>query len=275
MSFDPRECFAAVAREPDARIDLARGALLVAAEEYPGLDVEAQLARLDTLAQGAAPGMAGRGPRERAERLAEFLFREEGFAGNAQSYDDPRNSFLNEVLDRRLGIPITLALVYLEVARRLSLPACGVGFPGHFLARVELDPPLLLDAFHGRWLCAADCEALLRGFLGAGAQLAPALHLRAATPREILLRLLANLKQIYVRRRDFGRALACCERSVLLVPDAPLELRDRGLVYQQLECYAAARADLRRFLALAPDDASAPAVAARLRELERSAPRLQ
>lgn len=264
---DPRQSFEVIAREPDARIDLARAALLVAAEEYPGLDLDGYLDRLDALARQLQGRLAGRGDAERVGLLNEFLFREQGFAGNAECYDDPRNSFLNDVLDRRCGIPITLSLVYTEVARRVSLPAHGVGFPGHFLARVDGEAGVVVDAFHGRVLSEPDCARLLESVLGPGALLVPQLHLRAATPREILVRLLSNLKHLYLRRRDFGRALACCERILLLVPEAPLELRDRGLVYEQLECYSAARSDLRRFLELAPDDRTAPAVRERLRVL--------
>jgi regulator of sirC expression with transglutaminase-like and TPR domain len=271
---DPRQSFEAIARGPDARIDLARAALLVAAEEYPGLDLDGYLGRLDALARQVSGRLAGRGDAERVALLNEFLFREQGFVGNAEHYDDPRNSFLNDVLDRRCGIPITLSLVYTEVARRVSLPAHGIGFPGHFLARVDGDAGVLVDAFHGRVLSESDCARLLATLLGPGARLVPHLHLRPATPREILVRLVSNLKQLYLRRRDFGRALACCERILLLTPDTPLELRDRGLVYERLECYAAARSDLHRFLELAPEDRTAPAVRQRLRELDRRQPRL-
>lgn len=271
---DARESFAAMAREPDSRIDLARAALLVAAEEYPGLDVEHYLSRLDELARQVAGRLAGRDDAERTSLLGEFLFREQGFVGNTDCYDDPRNSFLNDVLERRCGIPITLCLVYTEVARRVSLPATGVGFPGHFLVRVDGRAGLVVDAFHGRILSKSDCARLLQLHFGSGARLVPQLHLRPATPREILVRLVSNLKHLYVRRKDFGRALACCERILLLVPDAPLELRDRGLVFEQLECFAAARDDLRRFLELAPEDPTAPAVRERLRVLGPRAARL-
>jgi regulator of sirC expression with transglutaminase-like and TPR domain len=246
----------------------------VAAEEYPSLDLPDYLGRLDALAQKVAPRLQGRAVRDQAAQLGDFLFREERFVGNTEHYGDPRNSFLNEVLDRRLGIPITLSLVYTEVARRVGLPARGVGFPGHFLTRVDAEPEIIVDPFHGRLLSESDCVELLRRVAGPDAVLHPAVHLRAATPREILVRLLSNLKHLYVRSRDFGRALGCCERILLLAPAAPLEVRDRGLVYEQLECYEAARADLLRFLDLAPDDETAPAVRQRIAALERKAPRL-
>jgi len=264
----PREAFARAARVPDSRTDLARQALLIAAEEYPGLDVEHQLARLDALAREVAPRLrAERSEPGRVAALNQFLFVEQRFAGNLEHYEDPRNSFLNDVLDRRTGIPITLSLVYTEVARRAGVAAQGIGFPGHFLVKAGGGEEIIVDCFHGSVISRADCQARLTSLLGADARLDPAQHLRVATPRETLVRLLGNLKRIYLRTSDFGRALACCERILLLAPDEPIELRDRGLLFEQLECYAAAAADLSRFLLLAPDDESAPAVRDRLRAL--------
>ncbi len=268
-----RDAFADGLRAPDERIDLARSALLIAAEEYPGLDVTRYLARLDELAREVAPRLnVARTASERVAVLNRFLFGEQKFFGNREHYEDPRNSFLNEVLDRCTGIPITLALVYMEVARRAGVDAEGVGFPGHFLVKHGKQDGIVVDAFFGTVLTREECQSRLAAVLGAGARLEPAFHLRAATPREILVRLLGNLKAIYVRSEDFGRALACCERILLVVPDAPLELRDRGLFYERLECFGAAAADFERFLALAPDDDAAPAVRERLNSLH---PRLR
>ena len=262
---NPRDAFAEGLRAPDHRIDLARSALLIAAEEYPGLDVAHYLARLDELARRVAPRLReARSASERVAALNRFLFEEQGFAGNRERYEDPRNSFLNDVLDRCAGIPITLSLVYIEVARRAGVDADGIGFPGHFLVKHGGGDAIVIDPFWGTVLTREECQERLAAVLGAGARLDPALHLRAATPREILVRLLGNLKWIYLRMADHGRALACCERILLVVPDAPLELRDRGLVYERLECFGAAAADLERFLELAPDDESAPAVRERL-----------
>jgi len=267
---DARERFAELCRLPESRISLAEAALVIAAEEYPGLDVDAYLARLDALASLATPRLAdAASDAERAVRLLRFLHDEEGFVGNQQRYDDPRNSYLNEVLERRTGLPITLSLLLVEVGQRVDLPLSGVGFPGHFLARLEGAAPLVLDAFHGRILDASACAELLRSVAGPAAELVPGQHLRPATPREILVRLLVNLKQHHARARDFGRTLGCCERILLLAPDASHELRDRGLCYEQLECFAAAASDLERFLERAPDDPSAPAVRERLLALRR------
>jgi regulator of sirC expression with transglutaminase-like and TPR domain len=266
--WSPRDAFAESLREPDERIDLARSALLIAAEEYPALDIDRYLTRLDALAGEVAPRLAGaRSASERVAVLNRFLFAEHGFAGNREHYEDPRNSFLNEVLDRCAGIPITLSLVYMEVARRAGVEVHGVGFPGHFLVKHGEKDAIVVDAFFQTVLTHEECQVRLAAVLGAEARLRPELHLRKATAREILVRLLGNLKVLYVRSADFGRALACCERILLVAPDAPHELRDRGLVYEKLECFGAAAADLERFLELAPDDESAGAVRERLASL--------
>lgn len=267
---DPRRHFTEIVEARGGSIDLVRAALWVAAEEYPALDVAAYVARLDELAQAARTRLAGaRTARERVEGLNQFLFVEQGFRGNRDDYYDPRNSYLNEVLDRRTGIPITLSLVYVEVASRLGLRARGVGFPGHFLARVTAKDDFIVDPFVGAILSERQCRDRLEAVAGPGVELR-ADHLRDAEPREIVIRLLSNLKQVFVGRRDFDRALACCDRILITAPDAPFELRDRGIVYEQLGCFAAAASDLERFLELAPGDESADAVEQRL-----SAVRLQ
>jgi regulator of sirC expression with transglutaminase-like and TPR domain len=267
----PRARFTEIVRGPEASIDLAEAALLIAAEAYPGLEVARYTAVLDALAHGARPRVErATSDIERVRALIAHLAVEHRFIGNQEEYYDRRNSFLNEVLDRHTGIPITLTLVYTEVARRLGLPLHGVGFPGHFLAKYVSDPIVIVDPFHGQILTTADCEQRLRAVMGPDAQFDSSL-LRAATAREILVRMLRNLKQIYLQAREYDAALACSERILLVTPDIAHELRDRGLLYAQLECYAAARADLERFLGMAPNDASAAAVRERLLELSRQA----
>ena len=268
----PRERFAALAQLPDEQIDLAEAALWVAAEEYEDLDVSAYVERLDALATGAAPLVWARvTPVEQIAELNDYLFRGRGFTGNWDRYEDPRNSFLNEVLDRRRGLPITLSIVYVEVARRLGLPMCGVGFPGHFLAKLDGSPEVVVDAFFGRVLSADDCAERLRSVLGPDAELVPEFHLRAATRKEILARLLTNLKQLYAGSRDWGRSLACCDRILLLAPDAAAELHDRSLVYEQLACFTAAAADLERALELTPDADASEMLRDRIEGLRRCA----
>jgi regulator of sirC expression with transglutaminase-like and TPR domain len=264
-----RARFAAAVHRPDDAIDLAEAALLIAAESFPELDIARYMGALDELARTIAPALdACDTDGDRVRRLVEFLALECRFRGNQADYYDRRNSFLNEVLDRRTGIPITLTLVYTEVARRVRLPLLGVGFPGHFLAKLPGPQELIVDAFQGRIVTIADCVERLQAAFGRDVRLAPD-HLRAATRREILVRMLHNLKQIYVRARDPAAALACSERVLLVEPNLADEFRDRGLLYAQLECYAAARDDLERFLALAPDHPTAPAIRERVVELRR------
>jgi regulator of sirC expression with transglutaminase-like and TPR domain len=275
----PRERFAALAKSPDSQEDIALGALLIAAEAYPGLDIAGPLAALDALAQAARPALrTATTPLARMKALLGFVA-DEGFHGNQDDYYDPRNSFLNEVLARRTGIPITLAIVCTEIARRIDLPIYGVSFPGHFLVKYvgkdeeREDEEIVADPFSGTTLSEEDIRERFKLAMGPAARF-DARWLRAATPREILVRLLGNLKQIYVQRNEAAQALGCCDRILMLIPDAPLELRDRGLVYQQLECFGAALADLERFLALAPKDPSADAIRDTLVELRREAARV-
>jgi regulator of sirC expression with transglutaminase-like and TPR domain len=256
---DPRARFTEIAALPDAAIDLAEAALWIAAEEYPALDVASCLARIDALAAEAAPAL--RGAPDEAARVAalnRFLFVERGFRGNRDDYYDPRNSFLNEVLERRVGIPITLSLVYLAVGRRLGLELFGISFPGHFLLKCLVPGGfLVVDAFEREILDLDACQRRLDAALPVPALLQPELHLRAAAPREILARLLGNLKQIYAAEGDLERTLGCCDRILLLAPHALSELRDRALVYEGLACHAAAAADIDECLRLAPDQPEA------------------
>jgi regulator of sirC expression with transglutaminase-like and TPR domain len=264
-----RDRFAELVGTAAVDIDLAEAALLIAAEAYPGLDVSRYVTALDTLASEAESTLIGAsGDSDRVRRLVQFLSVERRFRGNQEDYYDRRNSFLNEVLERRTGIPITLAVVYMEVARRLGLLVVGVGFPGHFLTKHPGASELIIDPFFGQFLSMHDCEQRLRAVLGEEAMLEPG-HLRAATPKEILVRLLRNLKQIYLQNRELAPALGCSERILLIDPALSQELRDRGLLYEQLECYAAARDDLGRFLSLAPNDPSAEAVRERLIAISR------
>ena len=250
MSAEPRQQLAALAALDDAQIDLARGALLIAAEGRPGVDIERSLERLDALADALRPGFDAQSDAAAAARLCDFLFREHGFAGNPDDYYDPHHSFLDQVLERRSGLPITLSIVWIEVARRLGVDARGVGFPGHFLVRAGTDPGLIVDPFHGHVATHDHCQGLLRAALGQQASLRPE-HLAIAGPRQILVRILSNLKQLYSERGEWEAALACVDRILLLVPNALLELRDRGLLYARLECYRAALTDLERFAELA------------------------
>jgi regulator of sirC expression with transglutaminase-like and TPR domain len=272
---EARARFAELAAGPEANLGLAAGALLIAAEEQGGVDADRVRAQLDGLADAARP-MVGdaAGERARALALAQFLVEEAGFHGNEADYYDPENSFLDRVVARRIGIPITLAVVWMEVGARLGLALEGVGFPGNFLVRATAESPVLLDPFTGSLVDEGWCAVRLRSLLGPKAALEPH-YLRAVTARQMLVRMLANLKQIYCHRQQIEKALACSERILLLVPDSPLELRDRGLLLEALDCFGPAVADLERFLALAPEDDSADAVREQLPAIRARVPRLQ
>jgi regulator of sirC expression with transglutaminase-like and TPR domain len=269
VTVSPRERFAAIAAGPDAQIDLGEAALWIAAEAYPDLDVSAYLLRLDALAAEARPCVErATSERARVDALNDYLFEEQGFEGNREHYEDPRNSYLNQVLDRRTGIPISLSLLWIEVGRRLDLPVHGVGFPGHFLAKYQGADQIVVDPFFGRVLSSEDCVERLRQASGERVPFDPKL-LEATGSREILARMLRNLKQHYARLGDLERALASCDRILLLLPDDAEELRDRGLVYRELECFGPAVADLERFVALVPGHPMARAVRSELLDLRR------
>jgi regulator of sirC expression with transglutaminase-like and TPR domain len=257
-----RQAFAtAVSGAADA-IDLGRAALYLAAEEYPALDVEAYVRRLETLAHDVAElPLEKPAPLGRLLNLSRYLFAEQGFGGNTRAYYDPRNSFLNEVLDRRTGIPIALSVVYLEIGWRLGLPLAGVGLPGHFL--VGYYPPYqvqYVDVFNqGRMIGREDCILMLRGMYGGGFVFHEE-HLAPVDKRQILIRMLTNLKQIYSQQEDWSRVLAVVERLLLLQPNHPPELRDRGLVHFRRGDFRQAHADLERYTQLAPAANDLPAI---------------
>ncbi len=249
--------FTQVAKSPDP--DLATAALLIARLEYPRLDASRYLARLDEMGVAAAKRLErapSTDPLQRLEALNGYLFEEQGFAGNRSRHDDPRDSLLNAVLDRRTGIPITLALVYIEVARRAGVRIEGVNFPGHFLMRMphrvaradHVDTDLIVDPFHGgAVLSEADCRRLLHDHVGEHATFNRRLLVRA-TKLQIVMRMLVNLKRTYVRMRSFPQGRGVTELLVALDPSAMAELRDRGLLAYHLNDFPAALRDLEAYL---------------------------
>jgi regulator of sirC expression with transglutaminase-like and TPR domain len=252
--------------------ELAPAALAIARIEYPTLDPAAYLGALDRMGAEAAARLAQARPgdaREAVRAFNEYLYDEQRFTGNREKYDDPRNNFLNEVIDRRTGIPITLAVVYMEVARRAGLTVDGVNFPGHFLLRVpegrggRIAPEgggfMIVDPFHGgAILSEVDCRELLRQHLGDEAAFDRAL-LRPAARHSIVIRMLVNLKRLYVRMRSFPQARFISDLLLAVDPSAIAELRDRGLLAYHLEDFAAALRDLEAYLRLAPRHTSMPA----------------
>jgi regulator of sirC expression with transglutaminase-like and TPR domain len=259
---------------------LAEACLLVAQDAYPDLDVAAHLHQLDAIAAGFERGIARESAVEaRLEALNDHLYGELGFHGNAEDYYDARNSYLNDVLARRTGIPITLSVVHLEVARRVGLSMQGVSFPGHFLVRVRVGGrTLVLDPF-GRG--APQSEAALRERLGQVLPRPPEpdepidRYLEAASPREIVARVLRNLKAIHVRNDAPERVLDVLNRLLLVAPEATGELRDRGLVYARLECFRPALADLQSYLRRVPDAPDAAAIHGKIVALKERVARMQ
>src|SRR5262245_8383360 len=236
---------------PDPAIDLAHAALLIACEEYPDLEVAGYLSRLDALgATLRARFDPGDAPQARVDRLNQYLFSELGFRGNTEDYYDPRNSYLNDVLDRRVGIPITLSTVYIEVGRRAGLAVEGVGLPGHFIVRVTgAGGGLVLDPFHGgRRPTGQDCQGRLDRVYGGRLKVAPPM-LAPCSRRYMVERILRNLKAIHVKADDHLRALRVVDLLLRLDPDSHEDLRDRGLLYAALDCYGLAVADLEAYLA--------------------------
>ncbi|HET8942052.1 MAG TPA: tetratricopeptide repeat protein [Rudaea sp.] len=263
----------------DSNIPLFSTALLIAKDEYPALDridYETRLhdytRRLRTLLKDA-----DRVPAQ-LRCMNDFLFDELGFRGDDRDYYDPRNSYLNDVLDRRLGNPISLAIVQIELAQRLGVPLQGVSFPGHFLVRLPLDEGIvILDPFQkGRSLDATELRQRARSHLldhdiddsSLARMLEPASH------RAILTRMLRNLKGVYAERSEWDKALRCCDRLVTLDPHQPLEYRDRGQCYLNLGHVRAARDDLQRYLGLMPQADDADEIALQLAQIGTRLPRL-
>lgn len=277
MADDHFQEFRHAVDRPDEQIDLGRSALAIALDDYPDLEITAYLSRIEQFAvevtqrAGAAPELY-----RNLAALNSVLFRTHGFRGNQENYFDPKNSFLNEVIDRKTGIPITLSVLYMEVANRIGLDLQGVGFPGHFLVKTQDGRrEILIDPFsRGDILAEDQLRLLLRRVYSRDVELREE-FLAVISKRQILKRMLYNLKGIYLRANDFARAVNIAERIVILDPGNAEDLRDRGVVYDRLECAAQARADFEQYLRLAPNAADAAVIRARVVDLSRKAPLLQ
>lgn len=235
-----------------AELPLFEAGLLMACDAYPDLDPERYLDRFDTHVQTLQAGAASAASAIDGLRLLNrYLFDQQGFSGNFLDYYDPRNSYLHEVLDRKLGIPISLSVLYMELGQRLGLKLEGVSFPGHFLVRLPVDGGLIvLDPFHGgKSVGAEELKLRARNVLGQESLTDADLRglLGPAERREVLVRMLVNLKGIYSQREEPERALIACDRLVQLTGDIA-ERRDRGLLYQAVGAHAAAAVDLEAYL---------------------------
>ena len=275
LAVEARRRFAQLVAQPDASIDVAHAALLIAAEEQPGLNVEHYRALLYEFGVKARERVAHAENSSSIAALNQFIFEELGFKGNQRNYYDPRNSLLSNVLDGRTGIPITLSVVYLEIARRAGLHVEGVGLPGHFIVRVEetRGTSALVDPFNGRIIDAEDCQERL-DTIYQGQVLLSAEHLQPVTTREILARLLRNLKGIYAQTGLYRRALSIIERIMLVAPGALDERRDRGALLAQINRYAEAIRDVEFYLKSAPDAPDAERVREQLKQMRMQQARL-
>ncbi len=264
------DMFVKAVSQAEKDIDLAICALLLASDEYPSLNLDEYLKKLDALAgEIRAKIQEENNPLRILTEINRYLFDEEGFRGNTSQYYDPKNSFLNDVLDRKMGIPITLSLVYMEVGKRVGIELQGVGFPGHFIVKYrDKQGEFFLDPFNsGRILQMEDLQKLFDSIYGGTIKLEPE-HLRPSTKKEIIRRMLANLKGIYVNANHYDRALAVTQKILAIVPDEPDEIRDLGLIRLHLGQNFEAIEDLERYLQLRPNASDAAEVFREISELK-------
>jgi regulator of sirC expression with transglutaminase-like and TPR domain len=270
--------FREIVEAPDETIDLAEAALLIAQNACRNLDIDRYLERIDQMGRELADRLPQ--PCDDTERilaLNHYLFAEQGFGPNLQDYYDLRNSFLHEVLERRVGIPITLSILYIELGRRLGLVVQGISFPGHFLVKCKVgEGAVVLDPYSGGIaLSLQDLQQRLREARGGEVSRAIVAGLLvSARKKDILLRMLRNLKAIYLEKRDHERALSVMEWIILLAPADATELRDRGLLFRELECFRPALEHLQRYLQLAPSAPDADEIRGAVAGLRQAVARL-
>jgi regulator of sirC expression with transglutaminase-like and TPR domain len=270
---DLDETLQSLARDPRQPLDLAEVALRLACDEYVDLNVDAYLRQLDQLAGVVRDALRGNFA-ARVATLCGYLFREQGFRGDVENYYDPRNSYLNEVLDRRLGLPITLSLLAMAVGRRAGLEVEGVGLPGHFIARaISGDEEMLFDPFHGgRQLSLDQCADLVRQVTGESFAVSTE-SMQATPPGLIVQRLLNNLKGTYLRQHDFARASRVMARLLQLAPDDALQHRDQGVSLLRAGQPGPAINHLEFYLEKMPDPEDAPTVRQYLQDARREVAR--
>ncbi len=253
-SSSARQYFYQEIQQSDECINLAKAALYIAQEEYPYLDTEEYLCALDTMAGELTERLPlERYPLKIIHCINKYLYDDLGFSGNKNNYYDPCNSFLNDVIDQRQGIPISLALVYMEIADRIDFPMQGIGMPGHFLIRPAVaEMEIFVDAFeNGEVMFATDCQERLTQIYQRPVAL-QAEFLAPVTNKQFLMRMLTNLKYIYLNRQELEKALAAVERILLLFPGVMVEIRDRGLLSYQLGRFSQAITDFETYLDKSP-----------------------
>jgi regulator of sirC expression with transglutaminase-like and TPR domain len=253
-----KDYFKNLATMPDHKISLAEAALQIALDEYPELDIS----HYKNLLKGWSNSMNAKSSRKRTrnqlEEINQWLFSEMNFTGNIDNYYDPRNSFLNDVMDRRTGIPITLSIIYLEMAWASGLSAAGVGFPGHFLVRVIDDSnPIYIDPFHkGNIMTADECVEFLNE-LTEGELEFDQKFLSAVNKKEIIVRMLRNLKRIYLEMSNFSKLIKILDHLIAITAGEAEEIRDRGIIYYQMKAFKNALNDFETFLSMSPDSEDA------------------
>lgn len=243
----------------------------MACEEYPQLEFSPYLDQLDAIADAASQRfLDAHSPLEKAAKLSDILFHEYGFRGNTDDYYDPRNSFFNDVLDRRLGIPITLSVVYLEVARRLNFPIAGVGAPSHFMLKyADADQEFFIDAYEGGKILSRDeCRAEIHKFIGNSTGFDERMLARS-TARQILSRMLNNLKLIYLKSHAYDKGVGIIDMMLIVDPNDFEQYRDRGLLRYQLHQFDAAAKDLELYVKSVPGGEDRKDIAEHVRELRR------
>ena len=271
MVTDPYGEFRQAVERPEESIDLGRAALTIALAEYSDLDIAGYLRRIDELAVQVSQRSGTDSDVFRALAALNYvLFKEHGFRGNRDDYYDPKNSFLNEVIERKRGLPITLSILYMEVGQRIGLAIEGVGFPGHFLVKTKsAGDEIVIDPFNaGDVKSFEELQAMLDQFYGGQVRLHRDL-LAALPKKQILKRMLGNLKAVYGRRDELVKMLAVLDRVIILDPAAVEEVRDRGAVYLRLEYYGQAKDDFETYLRLAPDAKDAAAIREQLVDLAK------
>ena len=246
---------------PEGDVRLAEAALRIAADEYPRLRVKSYLKILDEWSETLRRKFRGLSPAMQIDRLNEWLFETMRFSGNEEDYYDPKNSFLNDVIDRRMGIPISLSVIYLEMAWALGLEAAGISFPGHFLVRVIAEgKPLYVDTFHkGKIMTTDGCMQFLRELTEGELQFQDS-FLLTVSKRDILARMLRNLKRIYLEACNYPKLIRVLDRLVALNPEVYDEVRDRGIIHYQMKAFQLAQQDFETFLSMTPDSEDAEVI---------------
>ena len=267
-TLDPRTQFACLFESGEQNIDLIEAALLIAAEHHPEFDLDTCHKQIEELALEAKDHIKlSQSTEAVGQDLCDFLYRQAEFSGDHGDYYNPDNSYLDRVLERRKGIPITLALVYIGVGEHLGLDMEPVGFPGHFLVKLKGDKEVILDPFSGQLLSEDDCRELLKTCTQDTVPFKQE-HLDTVSNREVVRRILGNLKGIYLSRKEMDKALSICDQLLMITRDSPRDILDRAHVLEQMDCHAAAAEDLEYLLTLAPPPQASQSIREKIADLQ-------